>query len=186
MRRALLIAAVVAGALAPFAGSPYRTSEAPDVARLAALVEAEQDHVTAIELARWIHDRKPNLRVIDIRTAKEFHEYHVPSSRHVPLAELVRAPVRANDTVVLISDGGAHAAQAWVFLQTLGYRDVYFLRGGLQEWLDEVMQPVTAPPAHAELSRYFGGSPRRGDGTDRTDGTNGTHRTVEKIRRRGC
>jgi rhodanese-related sulfurtransferase len=136
MRRALLIAAIVAGALAPFAGSPYRPKQTQDVARLAAIVEAEQDHVTAIELARWIHDRKPNLRVLDLRTATEFDDYHVPSSRNVPLAELVKAPFPTTDTLVLVSDGGAHAAQAWVFLQTLGYRDVYFLRGGLQEWLD--------------------------------------------------
>jgi 3-mercaptopyruvate sulfurtransferase SseA len=47
-----------------------------------------------------------------------------------------------DDTIVLISDGGAHAAQAWVFLRALGHEHVVFLRGGLGEWLDDVMNPA--------------------------------------------
>jgi 3-mercaptopyruvate sulfurtransferase SseA len=45
---------------------------------------------------------------------------------------------------VLVSDGGAHAAQGWVFLRALGIAHVYFLRGGLGEWLDDVMNPADA------------------------------------------
>ena len=182
MRRALLVAAIVAGALAPFAGSPYRTSSQLDVQRLAAAVEREEDHVTALELARWIHDRKPGLRVVDLRGATEFAAYHVPSAENVPLQSLVAAPFPKSDTLVLISDGGAHAAQAWVFLQALGYRDVYFLRGGLQEWLDDVMSPSRATPDLAELSRYFGGSPR----SERPLVPLPARERIAAMRRRGC
>ena len=190
LRKLLLIAAIVAGALAPFSGSPYRTApQQLDVQRLAAAVAAEEDHVTAIELARWIHDRKPGLRVVDLRGATEFAAYHVPSAENVPLQSLVAAPFPKSETLVLISDGGAHAAQAWVFLQALGYRDVYFLRGGLQEWLDDVMNPSRATPDLAELSRYFGGSPR----SDREVGLDvrpivplPARERVAAMRRRGC
>jgi rhodanese-related sulfurtransferase len=182
MRRALLIAAIAAGALAPFAGSPYRTPPQLDVQRLAAAVEREEDHVTAIELARWIRDRKPGLRVIDLRGASEFAAYHVPSAENVPLQSLVASHFPESETLVLISDGGAHAAQAWVFLQALGHRDVYFLRGGLQEWLDDVMNPAGATPDLAELSRYFGGSPVSGDPIVPLP----ARERIAAMRRRGC
>jgi rhodanese-related sulfurtransferase len=173
IRRALAIVAITGGALAPFAGTPHR---ATDIQQLAAAVEAEEDHVTAIELARWIHERKRSLRVVDLRTPTEFAQYHVPSSRNVALTSLVRGTLPKNDTIVLISGGGAHAAQAWVFLRTLGYRDVYFLRGGIDEWLRDVMKPVRPTPEQAALTRYFGGGPRISHDAP----------TAESIRRAGC
>lgn len=157
MRRTLLIAAVVAGALAPLAGSPYRTPQL-DVQRLAATIEAEEDHVTAVELAQWIRDRKPGLRVIDLRTPKEFAEFHVPSSLNLALSELIQRDFPRGDTLVLVSEGGGHAAQGWVLLQARGYANVYFLRGGVQEWVDGVLRA----PEQKELSRYFGGDRRGG------------------------
>jgi rhodanese-related sulfurtransferase len=184
MRRALLAVAIVAGAVAPFARSPYRTDSPAqfDIGRLAAAVEAEEDHVTAIELARWIRDRKPGLRVIDLRSASEFDAYHVPSATNVPLPALIATPPAKRSTIVLVSEGGAHAAQGWVFLRAMGHDDVYFLRGGLQEWLDDVMSPVNAAPEVAELSRYFGGTPSRSD----TPGSESASERVRTMRRRGC
>ena len=151
-RRVLLVAAILAGALAPLAGTPLR-APGVDVARLAAMVQAEEDHVTAVELAQWIRDRRPGLRVIDLRTSKEFDELHIPSSVHLPLPELMKAEMTRSDTIVLVSEGGGHAAQAWVLMQMRGYKHVYFLRGGVQEWVDGVLRA----PEQKELSRYFGG-----------------------------
>lgn len=157
MRRALLVAALVAGALAPIAGSPYRTPQL-DVRRLAAQIEAERDHVTAVELAEWIRERRAGLRVIDLRTREEFDRYHVPSAVHVPLPELVARDFPRGDTIVLVSEAGGHAAQGWVLMQARGYTNVFFLRGGLQEWEEDVIRA----PEQKELSRYFGGERRDG------------------------
>lgn len=174
IRRTLAIVAAAAGVLAAVSGSPYRAERATvDVAHLAKAVAAEEDHVTALELAQWIRDRKAGLRIVDLRTAQSFAEYHLPRSERVPLEALLATPTRDADTLVLISDGGAHAAQAWVFLRALGHRRVYFLRGGIGEWLDDVMSP--AQPS--DLTRYFGGMPR-------ADVDRGT--TAAAIRRRGC
>jgi rhodanese-related sulfurtransferase/uncharacterized membrane protein YedE/YeeE len=170
--RALGSVALVLGALAAFAGSPYR--ETLDVKQLAGEVTREEDHVTAIELATWIKDRKPGLRVLDLRPEAEFDEYHIPRAENVAFDALLQTRYASTDTLVLISDGGAHAAQGWVFLRALGHQHVYFLRGGLGEWLDEVMNPAK-PTA---LTRYFGGVPRSGKDTQSN--------TVRNMRRRGC
>jgi rhodanese-related sulfurtransferase len=189
-RRWLAGAAALAGALAPLAGSPYRravpdarTGAVPgamsgevtathgsiNVAELARVVADQEDHVTAVQLATWIRERRPRLRVIDVRSAPEFRAYHIPGAERIPLEDLAAARLSTDETIVLYSEAGAHGAQAWVFLRALGLRRVFFLRAGLHEWLDDVMSPTLAADAPAdaqvafdrvaELSRWFGGVP---------------------------
>jgi rhodanese-related sulfurtransferase len=143
-----------------------------DVQELSRAVQREDDHVTAIELASWIKERRAGLRVIDIRSPAEYESYHVPGAERVSIDSLPNIPFRRDETIVLYSEGGAHAAQGWVFLRALGYEKVFFLRGGLYEWLDQVMSPALAAGASkkdsvaflpvASISRYFGGMPRFG------------------------
>ena len=182
-----------------------------DVDALARAVEAEEDHVDALELAAWIRDRRPNLRVVDVRSAADYSAFHIPTAEHLPLTAVVRAGFRPGETVVIYSEGGTHAAQAWFLLRAAGVEKVYFLRGGLYEWMTEVMSPTIptdATPAQraefagkAEISRYFGGMPRIGAasvrtedddpaaeiparGADEEDG--GAAAEVVRVRRRGC
>ncbi len=167
-RRWLAGAAALAGALAAVAGSPYR--RAIDVDALARDVAHQDDHVSAVQLATWIRARRPGLRIVDLRSAAEFAAFHIPGAEHVPLERLVATSFAAGDTVVLYSEAGVHGGQAWVLLRALGHRDVYFLRDGLYEWLEDVMSPTltadATPEARAafapiaELSRWFGGRPR--------------------------
>ena len=134
------------------------------------MVAHEEDHVTAIELAEWIRDRKPGLRVIDIRPEAEFAAFHVPTATNVPIESLASERFAPADTVVLYSDASGHAAQAWVFLRALGHERVYFLRGGVADWVDDVLNPKRLSSASldeiarferiAALSRYFGGVPQ--------------------------
>src|SRR4029079_8202645 len=71
--RALAAVAVLLAVSAAFVGTSRRTTAGRvDVASLAKQIEHEDDHVTAIELAQWIKDRKPGLRVLDIRADSEF------------------------------------------------------------------------------------------------------------------
>jgi rhodanese-related sulfurtransferase len=141
-----------------------------NVAELARVVSDQDDHVSAIQLAAWIRARRPGLRIVDVRSAAEFAAFHIPGAEHVTLERLVATRFADDDTVVLYSETGVHGGQAWVFLRALGHRRAYFLRDGLHEWLDDVMSPTLAagatPEARAafaqlaELSRWFGGTPR--------------------------
>ncbi|HEX3578310.1 MAG TPA: rhodanese-like domain-containing protein [Thermoanaerobaculia bacterium] len=157
MRRTLAAAAAILGVLALFAGkAPAMQSVAP------------------VELAEWIRDRKPNLRVIDTRSEAEFDEYHLPRAERFT-STTTFAP---DDTVVLVAGGSVHA------------KNVYILRGGIQAWIDEVMNPtITAdasPSAHiafqraSVVSRYFGGVPRV------VDKLPAVRANASSVRRRGC
>src|SRR5436309_14712974 len=120
--RGLGIAAAALGFFAIFAGSPYSARHGQiDVIALSQAVQHEDDHVTALELARWIKSRRAGLRVDDIRSQEEFDAYHVPLAERVPIDSLPQVGFAPNETIVLYSEGGAHAAQGWVFLRALGY-----------------------------------------------------------------
>ncbi|MFL5537819.1 MAG: rhodanese-like domain-containing protein [Longimicrobiaceae bacterium] len=206
---ALAIAALAAGDRSA-AGTSTAGNAQVDLVALARAVDAEEDHVTALELAAWIRDRKPGLRVVDVRGAEEFAEFHLPNAENLSLTEIARALFKPDETVVLYSEGGTHAAQGWFFLRARGIGHVYFLRGGLYEWMTEVVNPTLpadATPAQraefartAELSRYFGGVPRIGGtaaptrvddpaaelpGRASEDG-GGSTAAVRRVRQRGC
>ena len=166
-----------------------------DAAALAHDIEHEDDHVTAVELAEWIRGRKPGLRVLDVRADSDYAAMHVPGAEHVSLAELATMKPVGNETLVLYSEGGAHAAQGWVLLRSLGFTKVYFLRGGFLDWMTDVMSPslpdssgnavADSTRAHvAALSRYFGGVPHFGHSLFGADST--ASQAVARIRRRGC
>lgn len=157
-RRILAACALGLGALAAVTGDPrpdVRTQPASNaVATLAAQIENEEDHVTATELAQWIRSRRDGLRIFDVRSPDEYAAYRIPGAKHVSLPDLTRMQFRDGETIVLYSAGGAHAAQAWVLLRSRGYDEVYFLRGGLHEWIELLENDRDA-------QRYFGDVPLR-------------------------
>ena len=189
-RHWLALAAVALAATAPFAGSPFTSARGMiDVDELARMVAREEDHVTALELAQWIRDHRA-VRILDLRPRAQCDSLHIPGAERVAIDSLTVLGLHTRDTVVLYSEAGAHAAQAWVFLRALGFRHAYFLRGGVYEWIDQVLSPTLAVNATdverlaftrtAALSRYFGGLPR--SGVPRVEQA----KTVAQIRRRGC
>jgi rhodanese-related sulfurtransferase len=188
--------AAVLALLAAVVGTSHRNAAGQlDVAALAGEIEHESDHVTAIDLAQWIRDRKPGLRVIDVRSDSEFADFHIATAEHIPLTALAKLQPGGDETLVLYSEGGAHAAQGWVLLRSLGFQKVYFLRGGLLDWMDDVMSPALADRTGnatsdstrdhiADLSRYFGGLPHVGSAASQPSGSSAS--AVAKVKRRGC
>lgn len=159
------------GFLAIFAGDPYVGAKTSlDAQELALIVEKQVDHVSAEELADWIIQNRADYRLIDLRTEKEFAEYNIPSSECIPLSELTTVDLQRNEKIVLYSEGGIHSAQAWFLLKAKGYKSVYMLFGGLDEWKDKILFPRIPENASAEqltefnkvveVSKYFGGAPQ--------------------------
>lgn len=193
-RRILAALAVVLAIGAALSGSSRKADGRVDVNALASDIERENDHVTAVELAEWIKARKAGLRVIDVRSDSEYQDFHIPTAERIPLSGLSSLKPAPNETLVLYSEGGAHAAQGWILLRATGHRNVFFLRGGLLDWMDDIMRPVIPEKAanapadsanayHASLSRYFGGVPHVGGTPSEAEEARAT---VAHGKRRGC
>ena len=192
MTRRLGFTALGLGLAAAFAGTPYRhRSGQLDIGGAVTAIGSGGDHVTALELAAWIRGRKPGLRVIDVRPADAFAAYAIPTAENIPLDPLMTTVFQPHEVVVLYSEGGAHAGQAWVLLRALGVFNAWFIAGGLADWRDEVMSPVLPSDATteqaaafaqaSELSLYFGGQPSTGARPCETPAI-----ATANPRRRGC
>ena len=192
VNRRLGVSALLCGLAAPLAGSPYRQVHGQiDAEAMVRLIMNGEDHVSALTLAKWIRAGKPGLRVIDVRSPGEFSEFAIPTAENLPLDVLLRTRFNADDVLVLYSEGGAHAGQAWTLLRAMGVHNAWFIAGGLADWRDEVLAPVLAKDASpadalafektAELSRYFGSTPSIGEGA-----AGRTSTSMARARRRGC
>lgn len=169
----LALLAGVLGFFAVVAGNPYHGAETTLNAKdLSLVVEKEVDHVSPEELAGWIILGKSDYRLVDLRTEKEYAEYHIPSAENLTLTSLNDGTLQRNEKIVLYSDGGIHSAQAWFLLKAKQYKGVYILRGGLEEWKDRILfpqLPENSSPAEIAafeqskfVSKFFGGSPQIG------------------------
>ena len=99
--------------------------------------------IDAPELASWVQEKQPNMRVIDVRGMGEIASGTVSGAEAVPLHTL---PVRLNEfkreeKLVFICRSGARSAQACMFLQQQGYDNVYNLRGGMIGWVQSGLEP---------------------------------------------
>ncbi|HSB60347.1 MAG TPA: rhodanese-like domain-containing protein [Vicinamibacteria bacterium] len=170
--RRLALLALVLGAGALFASvHPGRTLSLHENELMTAIAR-EDDHVTPDELAGWIIAGRSDYRLIDLRDETAYAAYQIPTAENVPLAGLTDAPLLRNERVVLYSDGGIHAAQAWMLLRAKGYPGAYTLLGGLEQWKEEVLFPALPADADprertrfaraAAVAKFFGGAPRAG------------------------
>ena len=150
-RLLLLALALVAAVFAAIAGD---VTPAPDA-----------DEVSAVDLAQWIRDRRPGLLIIDARTTQAFEQDRLPGAQL--LAHVDAAALASADIVVVYEDASTDAS---VLRGLVGVPHVRRLHGGIRAWNDEVLFPVLRADANArqqrdfavraQLSRYFGGSPR--------------------------
>jgi len=170
LNRVLALVAFGLGAIAVFANPLPGPVVRLDTQELSAVVQREADHVTPQDLAAWIVEGRADYRLIDLRTPQAFAEYSIPGAQNVPLSDLAQPPFDRNEKLLLYSQDGTHAAQAWLLLRARGYRYTYTLQGGLDAWKTEVLFPTLRDDAtpeqklafqkSAELARYFGGTPR--------------------------
>ena len=156
LNKRLALIVLVLGFMALFAGSPYKGTEIRiDASEMAMIVQKEVDHVSPAELAGWIVQAKADYRLIDLRADKDFAEYHIPSAENIQLTGLKEAQLGRNEKIVLYSDGGIHSAQAWFLLKAEGFKGVYILRGGLEDWKDNILFPRLADNATpAEIAAF--------------------------------
>lgn len=117
-----------------------------DAAAIAKTINAERDHVTPGELARWLIEKRQDFQLIDIRQPWQFDDYHIPGAVNIPLSQLFEdsglKQLSREKKIVLYGYGAGHAAQAQLLLATKGYK-AYSLREGIVQWWEAVMTPFS-------------------------------------------
>jgi len=133
-------------------------------------IVAETDHVTPVELAQWIIEKRQDYQLIDIRQPWQYDDYHIPTAVNVPLSQLFQESslkqLDRGKKIVVYGLGAGHAAETQLLLSIKGY-NAFSLREGISAWWDQVITPTslrseTASPEGYQQARqlrdYFMGS----------------------------
>ncbi|MDX2429742.1 MAG: rhodanese-like domain-containing protein [Bacteroides sp.] len=136
---------------------PYKLSPAD----LLEYVNSGMQYFTPDEVADMIVNKDPSLMLIDVRPETEYEKYHLPGALNIPLSSLLddewedylHQDLRYN---VFYSNGTVNANQAWMLTRQLGYQNNYVLQGGLNYWVETIMNP-TAPAStspNEDIAKY--------------------------------
>ncbi len=124
-------------------------------------VNSGMQYFTPDEVADMIVNKDPSLVLIDVRAETEYEKYHLPGALNIPLSSLLddewkdylHQDLRYN---VFYSNGTVNANQAWMLTKQLGYQNNYVLQGGLNYWVETIMNPTvpasTSP--NEDIAKY--------------------------------
>lgn len=99
-----------------------------------------------------------DLLLVDVRSSTEFRGGHIPSSRSMPIHQLVARSAEIashkSDLIVLVSRTGARAHVAASALRLAGFTEVAILLHGLDHWRERglpIQDTSTPPPPSVRL-----------------------------------
>ncbi len=132
-----------------------------DAKQLLAEIRDGSNIITTDAVADMLVKKDPSLVLIDVRSKADYDQFHLPGAVNVPLDNILSdqyagyfdQDLRMN---VLYANGTTIASQAWMLLRQKGYKSIYVLKGGLNNWAETIMNPQkpASTSADDELARY--------------------------------
>ncbi len=151
-------------------------------------------YVTTDQVAKMIIEQDPTLELIDVRPADEYNKFTLPDAVNVPLKDILTPESQDNLGIedmnaVFFSNDDIMADQAWVISRRMGYKNIYVMKGGLNCWIETIINPVEPPETAPETAfetyhfRKAAGIYFTGGNTVQT-GDTGTKKAKVKVRRK--
>jgi rhodanese-related sulfurtransferase len=127
-----------------------------DLQVLAAAIDNEDDHLAPDELRTMLSSGR-GVQVVDLRDSASFYASRIPGAMRSTVARVLNIPTTHGIPIILYSDGGIHAAQAWMLLKAKGVQEVYTLLGGWEAWIalndTSGQQNTTATPGRKQYAK---------------------------------
>lgn len=103
-------------------------------------------YVTTDQVAKMIIQGDPSLMLIDVRSIYEYEEYTLPGAVNIPLEDLLTEDNLMylgipGKKVVFVSNDDIKADQVWILTKRLGYGSTYVLKGGINCWMQTIIDP---------------------------------------------
>lgn len=104
----------------------------------------DESAYTVDQVARFLVSEDSTIQLIDIRPADEFRKFSIPGAINVPYSEMLdNSPetflLRGDMKNIFYSDGDLQAGYAVVLASGLGYGNVALMKGGMNEWINTVL-----------------------------------------------
>ena len=109
------------------------------------LISSER-YISTDKLADRLVNKDPTVMLIDTRPEAEFKSFALPNAINIPLREILNKEKYGyldQDVydIILYSNNNFYADQAWILTNRLGYKNIYVLKGGLNEWFNTIISP---------------------------------------------
>ncbi len=130
-------------------------------------------YISTDKIASFLINEDPSIQLIDVRDTAQFNAFSLPGSVNIPMDSLLTdfADLYLSQgfkTKVFYSNGSIYASQAWLLSKRKGYKNVFIMRGGLNQWVETILQPIEPKPSDPAsafttyqfrlgASQYFGG-----------------------------
>ena len=75
--------------------------------------------------------------IVDLRSSEDFNSGHITASINIPLNDVSRRSneiINSTKSVVLVCETGSSSTNAGETLKKEGLKDIFILRGGINEW----------------------------------------------------
>ena len=75
--------------------------------------------------------------IVDLRSSEDFNSGHITASINIPINDVSRRSneiINSTKSVVLVCETGSAATNAGETLKKEGLKDIFILRGGINEW----------------------------------------------------
>ena len=104
----------------------------------------EKTYFTVDQVARFIVSEDTTVQIIDLRSPDEFRNMNIPGSINAPYPDILKSDpgsLFSNEKIrsILYSNGDFDSNSALVIAMGLNYKNVFVMRGGMNEWFDTVM-----------------------------------------------
>jgi rhodanese-related sulfurtransferase len=153
----LLILALIIALVPQNTTRPYKlTAE-----QLLAEIRTGTQFISPDEVADKIVQKDPSIQLIDVRNPREFDMFSLPGAINVPLQDilsegnfdLLNQGTKMN---IFYSNGSTEANEAWLLTRQLGYQNNYVLQGGLNYWMETILNPSKpgSTASNDEIARY--------------------------------
>ena len=122
----------------------------------------EKSWFTVDQVARFIATEESTIQLVDLRSAEEFNRMNIPGSVNIPYDQFIEiAPgiiqVSGNLKYILYSNGEYDSNNAFIIARGLKLKNVYVMKGGLNEWFNSVMNSrFTGERISARENALFG------------------------------
>lgn len=115
-------------------------------------------YLTTDQVAQMIIEGDPTLELVDVRNEYDYSEYSLPRAINVPLDSILAEDYMGyfgieDMNVVFFSNDDIKADQAWVIAKRLGFKSLYVMKGGLNCWINTIIQPSS--PAETASKEEF-------------------------------
>jgi sulfur-carrier protein adenylyltransferase/sulfurtransferase len=153
----LIIPALIIAMVPQNTTRPYKLT--PE--QMLAEIRTGTQFVSPDEVADRIIQKDPSIQLIDVRNPREFDGYSLPGAINIPLQNILaeeHTDVLNQGTKmnVFYSNGSTEANEAWLLTRQLGYQNNYVLEGGLNYWMETIMNPTKpgSGVSNDEIARY--------------------------------